>query len=844
MSDTITTKLELLIEANAKKFDQEIASMTKRMDGLEKKSHSASKGITAGFKSALPDLTKFGIAAGAATAAMSLLSSAFNMVLAKEDQLADLSAITGITGKELVALGDSATELSNKFGTSVVENIEAFKGVVSRLGPSFGASAEAMKIMAEDINVLSKASGLTATQAMDALTTAMLQYGVSLDNPVEAANKATEMMNIMAAGAKEGAAEIPQLAASLEQVGSTAKSLNIDFDETVASLEILATKGKYGSEAGVGLRNVLVSLSKPSKDAAEKLQAMGLSAEEFNKILVEKGVAVAFGMLNEKIQALPDLAERAATKVLLFGKENLSAADAVMSGAEAISDMTGKLNGTNTAFDQANIKMATTSEVIKRTSTEFMNDFAGGLELVVGKIGELVTNLIYGVDQFASAMGNLFELDLEGFWNDLTSSGQEYREEQERILAVEEQRYQLAIKQANKDIERTTKSAQRAELSKQLNDTLLKSTDAEIDKYAKLSSVTDAYLSRTGKKFEELSSDVKRGLIIQGFEEQFNAGNVKSADEYFLLFAKAQQTADDSDKKSKDDAEKRRQKELKDEAAYHAARIANIQNVIERIDEQYKEELRLINASDDSERTQQQKRIQSRIKWQNDLDALFKDVTNKTLVFDTNTSSFMENILASLPDEAVLEETGNAFDDLGQKLDEYANRTALASSLISTSFSGIGSALGSAITGEDSDAFKETLKSILISLLDFVEAEWIAAQAAATIRAFATFGVSALADTWGWVAAYAALELAKGVVGSFDVGAWRVPQTQLAMIHQDEMILPPSMAESVRRGEAVISNGSKRRKKQNFLKGSIDINVTDFGRGNKYSSFSTDLGIA
>ena len=843
MSDTITKRLELLIEANAQKFNQEIASMTKRMDGLEKKSHSTSKSIGAGFKSALPDMSKFALAAGAATIALNLLSSAFDMVLAKEDQLADLSAITGITGKELVALGDSATELSNKFGTSVVENIEAFKGVVSRLGPSFGASADAMRIMAEDINVLSKASGLTATQAMDALTTAMLQYGVSLDNPVEAANKATEMMNIMAAGAKEGAAEIPQLAASLEQVGSTAKSLNIDFDETVAALEILATKGKYGSEAGVGLRNVLVSLSKPSKDAAEKLVSMGLSAEEFNKILVEKGVAVAFGMLNEKIQALPDLAERASTKVLLFGKENLSAADAVMSGAEAIEEMTGKLNDTNTAFDQSNIKMATTSEVIKRTSTEFMNDFAGGLETVATELGGVITNIVYGIDQFASAMGNLLELDLEGFWNDLTSSGADYRAEQEKILAVEEQRYQLAIKQANKDIERTTKSAQRAELSKQLNDTLLKAADSELDKYTQLSTVTEGYLSKTGKGFADLSNDLKRGLIIQEFEKQFNSGGVKTIDEFFLSFSKAQDTADVNDKAVKDDAEKRRQKELKDEAAYQAARIANITDVIQKLDAQYQEDLRLIDVSDDEKRTKDEKRIAAQRKYNIEYaDVILANISNKA-IGDMN--RYQQQLMDSITiDQEVVDQNESLFDNLGKQLDEYANRTALASTLISSSFGGIGDALGSAITGQDSDGFKDTLKSILISLLDFVEAEWVAAQAAATIRAFATFGVSALADTWGWVAAFAALELAKGVVGSFDVGAWRVPQTQLAMIHQDEMILPPPMAESIRRGDAVLSNGSKRRKKQNFLKGAIDINVTDFGRGNKYSVFSTDIGTA
>ncbi len=63
--------------------------------------------------------------------------------------------------------------------------------------------------------------------ATDAITTSMLQFQVDLSNPIKAAGESRRMINVMAAGAKEGAAEIPQISESLVQ--ATAKLANLFF---------------------------------------------------------------------------------------------------------------------------------------------------------------------------------------------------------------------------------------------------------------------------------------------------------------------------------------------------------------------------------------------------------------------------------------------------------------------------------------------------------------------------------------------------------------------------------------------------------------------------------------
>lgn len=91
-----------------------------------------------------------------------------------------VSAITGVTGKELDKLGDQARRLAKEFGSSATNNMEVFQTVLSRLGPQIGDNAEALGNMGKYANTLSKTMGGDVTGAVDALTTSLLQFQVDL----------------------------------------------------------------------------------------------------------------------------------------------------------------------------------------------------------------------------------------------------------------------------------------------------------------------------------------------------------------------------------------------------------------------------------------------------------------------------------------------------------------------------------------------------------------------------------------------------------------------------------------------------------------------------------------
>ena len=128
----------------------------------------------------------------------SSLEAAIQPGIALNTSLSDLSAISGLTGEALESVSDAARTNSLTFGTNAAQNVESYKLILSRLSPEIAKNSEALKLMGNNVNVLSKTMGGDTVAATEVLTTAMNQYSVSLDDPMQASKAMAEMMNIMA----------------------------------------------------------------------------------------------------------------------------------------------------------------------------------------------------------------------------------------------------------------------------------------------------------------------------------------------------------------------------------------------------------------------------------------------------------------------------------------------------------------------------------------------------------------------------------------------------------------------------------------------------------------------
>lgn len=276
-----------------------------------------------------------------------------------ETALQSVSAVTGVTGDGLNDLGERAKNLALQFGGSATTQLEAFQTVLSKFGPDLAKTPEALGTVSESVNLLAKAAGLDAKASVDALSNSMLQFGVDASDPARLAQESGRFINVLAASAKVGAAEIPQVAEAILQAGVAAKGANLSFEETNAAIQQLAVGGKVGSEAGVALRNVIGLLIKQGGPGEEALAKVGLSAQELGKTLTTQGLASALEQLRGGVDKLGSDAEKAAFKATLFGTENASAAGILLDGVENIKAFTEGVTGTDEALTQAAINSDT-----------------------------------------------------------------------------------------------------------------------------------------------------------------------------------------------------------------------------------------------------------------------------------------------------------------------------------------------------------------------------------------------------------------------------------------------------------------------------------------------------
>lgn len=271
-------------------------------------------------------------------------------------ELMQLSAITGESGEALDKIEGYARDLAKEFGVDAATGVRSFSLLLSQLSPELAKTPELLKEMGRNVTVLSKQMGGDTAAAAELLTTAMNQYGVSMDDPEKATAEMAKMMNVMAAAAREGSAEMPQIQEAVKQAGMAAKAAGVSFEETNAAIQLLDKAGKKGAEGGVALRNVLAIMSREDfmpKRVQEALQQAGIDTS----VLADKNRSLA-----ERLSALKPILNDSALLSGMFGMENQNAAMALIQNVDEINNLTTAITGTNTAYEQADTIMQSYEE--------------------------------------------------------------------------------------------------------------------------------------------------------------------------------------------------------------------------------------------------------------------------------------------------------------------------------------------------------------------------------------------------------------------------------------------------------------------------------------------------
>lgn len=377
-----------------KGFEDNISSATGSLNGMVSAFRSGDiLGFASGAKTAGGAIKSLIPAIGGATAAVGGLGAAINLAMGPvgwivaavsgivavgvaagksveefNTSLKGLSALTGATGSDLKEIGQSAKELSMEFGTSATSIVDSFKLIGSQ-APQLLKDKEGLEGVTEAALVLSKAAGMSVEDAAKGITTVMNQMGVE-------ASEATGIINSLAAGSKEGAADVEYLQTAIEKSGTQASNAGMSYQQLIATIETLAPKFSSADVAGTALNGVLIKLTTQANN-------------DFNPAIVG---------LDKALENLDNANLSAAEKLKIFGESNLSAANTLIQNREALQGMTEAVSNTNTAYEQMETVGGTLSESfnkLKATWNAWMISIgeSASMQFTIGIIKQIIEHI-------------------------------------------------------------------------------------------------------------------------------------------------------------------------------------------------------------------------------------------------------------------------------------------------------------------------------------------------------------------------------------------------------------------------------------------------------------------
>lgn len=286
-----------------------------------------------------------------------------------EQSMADLSAITGSVGDELEDLKQTAREVGKASGLGASESANAF----AILAGQIDVPIEALKVLQRETITLAQAGALPLEDAANAVAGTINQFGME-------ASEASRVVNVLAAGSRAGGAEVVDLSESFKVAGAAANAAGVSIEETAGALEVLAQNNTKGAEAGTAMRNMLVAMQ----------TRLGIDVSK-------TGFAGGLRVIQEELDKLQSPVERTTFLAKAFGRENMVAAQFLLSNADAVEEMTTAVTGTNSAMEQAEIRNDTWAHKMEVARAKIddvlisMTSLSGSLLPMAGIIGEQVS---------------------------------------------------------------------------------------------------------------------------------------------------------------------------------------------------------------------------------------------------------------------------------------------------------------------------------------------------------------------------------------------------------------------------------------------------------------------
>lgn len=301
----------------------------------------------------------------------------------KESSQAELKALTGLDDSSIQWLTEQAEKLSTTMDESGLrirqssdEILQAYMLIGSKK-PELLKDKEALNAVTIEAMRLAAAAKIDLKDAVTATTVSLNMYG-------ESADQAARYVNVLAAGSKEGAADVSAQAAAIKNAGVAASGAGVSIEQLQGTIQMLAEKGLEAEPAGTALRKFFLVLQTGPDETNPKVVGLQTALENLNKK----------SLTSAQIQTM-------------FGEEAYSAATILIDNADKVRQYTEAVTDTNIAMEQAAInsdtneaKMAQYRNSIKEAGIELMERLNPSLSLLTGWTTKIIVALPTLIDWF------------------------------------------------------------------------------------------------------------------------------------------------------------------------------------------------------------------------------------------------------------------------------------------------------------------------------------------------------------------------------------------------------------------------------------------------------------
>ena len=258
------------------------------------------------------------IAAGGAVAVKTTATfeSAMSQVQATMGVTKDaMSVVNGESVNTMDTLNALAKEMGAKTAFSATECAQALN-YLALAGYNTQQMCDTLPIVLN----LAAAGDMELATASDMVTDAMSALGMGVD-------QAGKMVDQMSKTASTTNTSVSQLGEGILTIGATAKSIKGGTEELNTALGILANNGIKGAEGGTHLRNIILSLQKPTDAAAAIMESLGVAVYDsegnmrsLNDILGDLNTSMEEMTSEEKTHAIGNI----------FNKTDLASVNALL----------------------------------------------------------------------------------------------------------------------------------------------------------------------------------------------------------------------------------------------------------------------------------------------------------------------------------------------------------------------------------------------------------------------------------------------------------------------------------------------------------------------------------